>query len=90
MSLLERQKDSRRDALAVEFPLTDGQGLIVEKDRRRVPDRRTSEYLLSHPISRLPITGSRSKSRLIFISLIITLNVAFALMVYALIVAIQS
>jgi len=90
MHLVERQKDSRRDELPVEFPLTDGQGLIVEKDRRQVPDRRTSAYLQGHPISRLSITRSHAMNRLTFVSLILALNVVFALMVYALIAAIKN
>ena len=35
-----RQKISRRFDLPVEFPLTDGQGVTVIQNRRRLPDRR--------------------------------------------------
>ena len=39
-----RQKGSRRLNLPDEFPLTDCQGKFVNKDRRRLPDRRMEEY----------------------------------------------
>ena len=35
-----RKRVSRRFNLPVEFPLTDGRGVIVIQDRRRLPDRR--------------------------------------------------
>ena len=44
MTLLERQKSSRRFDLPVEFPLTDSQGAFVIQERRRLPDRRKEEY----------------------------------------------
>ena len=44
MTLLERQKDSRRVDFPVEFPLTDSQGVIVIQERRRLPDRRWEQY----------------------------------------------
>ena len=39
-----RQKDSRRFDMTDEFPLEDSQGVIVMKDRRRLPDRRKEIY----------------------------------------------
>ena len=44
MTLIVRKKGSRRFDLPVEFPLTDGQGIIVIQDRRRLPDRREEKY----------------------------------------------
>jgi hypothetical protein len=44
MTLIVRQKGSRRFDLPVEFPLTDSQGIIVIQDRRRLPDRRKAEH----------------------------------------------
>ena len=46
MTLIVRQKGSRRFDLPVEFPLTDSQGIIVIQDRRRLPDRRKAKYEL--------------------------------------------
>jgi hypothetical protein len=43
-TLITRQSDSRRFDRAVEFPLTDSQGLFVVKDRRRLSDRRKAEH----------------------------------------------
>ena len=43
-TLIIRQKGSRRFDLPVEFPLTDSQGLIVVKDRRRLSDRRKAKH----------------------------------------------
>ena len=43
-SLRVRRKDSRRFELQVEFPLTDSRGLFVDRDRRRLPDRRKTEH----------------------------------------------
>ena len=39
-----RQKGSRRFDMTDEFPLEDSQGVIVIKDRRRLPDRRKEIY----------------------------------------------
>lgn len=39
-ALTVRQRDSRRVALAAEFPLTDSGAVIVIQDRRRLSDRR--------------------------------------------------
>jgi hypothetical protein len=44
MTLITRQKGSRRFDLPVEFPLTDSREVIVIHDRRRLPDRRKAEY----------------------------------------------
>ena len=38
--LIVRQKSRRRTDLPVEFPLTDGQGVTIIQERRRLPDRR--------------------------------------------------
>ena len=46
MGLVIRQKGSRRWRLPAEFPLTDRQGVFVIQDRRRLPDRRKTEYEL--------------------------------------------
>ena len=43
-TLIARQSGTRRFDQAVEFPLTDRQGLFVVKDRRRLSDRRKSEH----------------------------------------------
>ena len=43
-TLIARQSGSRRFDQAVEFPLTDNQGLFVVKDRRRLSDRRKAEH----------------------------------------------
>ena len=42
--MIARQKGSRRFDVLVEFPLEDSQGVIVIKDRRRLPDRRKEIY----------------------------------------------
>ena len=44
MTLVIRQKGSRRWRLPAEFPLKDSQGLLVIQDRRRLPDRRKAEH----------------------------------------------
>ena len=44
MTLIERQKGSRRFDFPVEFPLTASQGVIVIQERRRLPDRRREQY----------------------------------------------
>jgi hypothetical protein len=46
MSLIVRQKGSRRFELPVEFPLEDSQGVFVIQDRRRLPERRKANYCL--------------------------------------------
>ena len=43
-TLIARLSGSRRFDQAVEFPLTDSQGLYVVKDRRRLSDRRKAEH----------------------------------------------
>ncbi len=43
-TLITRQSGSRRSDQAVEFPLTDSQGLYVVKNRRQLPDRRKAEH----------------------------------------------
>jgi hypothetical protein len=44
VALVMRQKGSRRLGLPVEYPLKDGQGELVNQDRRRSPDRRMENY----------------------------------------------
>ena len=44
LALIVRQKGSRRFDLPIEFPLTDSQGLLVVKDRRRLSERRKAEH----------------------------------------------
>jgi len=39
-----RQKGNRRWNLPYEFPLVDSQGILVMRDRRRLPDRRKAAY----------------------------------------------
>ena len=46
MTYIVRQKGSRRFGLPVEFPLMDGQGVFVIKDRRQITNRRkVKDYL---------------------------------------------
>lgn len=44
MTLVIRQKGSRRLDLPAEFPLEDGHGVLVIQDRRRLQDRRKAKY----------------------------------------------
>ena len=90
MELVARQGNSRRDGLSVEFPLTDSQGLFVDKDRRRFPDRRKLRYGTVPLRAVLYKTKGSSWSRLIAISLIVGVNAAFLLLVYAVSVAFQN
>jgi len=90
MDLIARQEGRRRDGLSFEFPLTDSQGIFVDKDRRRLPDRRKSGYGVVDLKAALAKASGRRVNRLISISLIVAINVAFVLMAYALIVAIQN
>ena len=85
MILIERQKGSRRFDMPVEFPLEDNQRVIVIQDRRRLPDRRKAE----HGNDDQKIILSKMNS-LTIVSLIIAINTAFALMAYALMVAMQN
>ena len=84
MMLVIRQKAGRRWRLAADYPLTDNQGISVIQDRRRLPDRRKAEY----SIDNLKVMLLKVNS-LTIVSLVIAVNVAFVLMAYALIVAIQ-
>jgi hypothetical protein len=43
VTLIIRQKGSRRFDLPIEFPLEDSQGVFVIQNRRRLPDRRKTE-----------------------------------------------
>ena len=90
MELVARQAGSRREDSPVEFPLTDRQGLLVDRDRRQHPDRRRIGY--GHVPLRAALYKKRGRirNRLIFISLIVATNAAFILLAYALIVAIQN
>jgi len=90
MNLITRQEESRRDGLSVDFPVTDSQGLSIEQDRRRLPDRRRSEYGIADLKVMLSKTGGGTMNRLISLSLIVAINVVFVLIAYALIVAIQN
>jgi len=90
MELVARQVGSRRKDSPVEFPLTDSQGLLVDKDRRRHPDRRRIGY--GHVPLRAALYKKRGhiRNRLIFISIIVATNAAFILLAYALFVATQN
>ena len=85
MILIERQKGSRRFDMPVEYPLEDSQGVIVIQDRRRWSDRRKAE----HSIDDQKVIVSKMNS-LTIVSLVIAINMAFVLMAYALIEAIQN
>jgi hypothetical protein len=91
MYLVERQNETLRDRPPVEFPLTDSQGVYVEKDRRRLQDRRGPEHNIDDYLrTEARIIGRHTVRAVFFISLIMAMNVAFVLMVYALIVSIQN
>ena len=87
MELVARKAVDRRDDSPAVFPLTDSQGLLVDKDRRRHPDRRRIGYGTIHLKSALNTTTGISRKRLIAISLIVVINAAFLLLLYALSVA---
>ena len=82
---IERQKGSRRFDMPAEFPLEDSQRIIVIQDRRRLPDRRKAEH--SHNDLKAMLSKMNS---LTIVSLVLAINAAFALMAYALMVAIQN
>jgi hypothetical protein len=90
MELVARQADDRRDGSPVEYPLTDSRGLLVDKDRRRYSDRRRIGY------GNVPLGAAFYKTkgsiwnRLIAISLIVVINAAFLLLLYAVSVAFQN
>jgi hypothetical protein len=44
VKIIVRQKGNRRWNLPYEFPLMDSQGILVMRDRRRLPDRRKAAY----------------------------------------------
>ena len=44
MGIIVRQKGSRRMIFPAEFPLVDGQGVVVIHDRRHLPDRRKAQH----------------------------------------------
>jgi len=44
MNLIVRHKGSRRLVAAVAFPLTDSEKVVVDRDRRRLRDRRKEKY----------------------------------------------
>ena len=87
--LVARRKGSLRGELPVEFPLTDDHGVFVIKDRRRKPDPRKTDRAMIR-MKAIPQKKRGSMNRLIFISLIAAIDIAFILLVYALIVEIQS
>jgi len=88
--LVSRRKDSLRDGLPVELPLKDSQGLLVIKDRRRKPDQRKAEHDYINMKAISPNKRGDSMKRLVLISLIAVIDIAFILLVYTLIVTIQS
>jgi hypothetical protein len=90
MELVARQSEDRRHGLPVEFPLTDSQGLLVEKDRRRYPDRRRTGYGHVSLRAALYKTNGGTRNRLIAISIIVLINVLFLLLLYAVIMAFQN
>ena len=73
--------------MLTEFPLEDGQGVIVIQNRRQLPDRRKAELSIDDLKVMLSETEGVTKNKLIFVSLIMAINTAFILMVYALIMA---
>jgi hypothetical protein len=91
MDLAPRQVGRRCEYSPADFPLTDSQGLLVDKNRRRNPDRRRAGY--GHAILRAAINIKKSeyiRNRLIAISLIVASNATFILLIYALIVAFHN
>ena len=90
MELVARQADDRRHDSPVEFPLTDSQGFLVDKDRRQYPDRRRIGYGSVHLRALFYKTKGSIWNRLIAISLIVGVNAAFLLLVYAVSVAFQN
>ena len=44
MRMLVRQKGNRRLNMPVDFPIIDGHGCVVIRDRRRLPDQRKAKY----------------------------------------------
>ena len=86
MYLVERQNETRRVRPPVEFPLTDSRGVYVEKDRRRLPDRRDPEHNIDDYLkTESPIMWRRAVQTIFIVSLVVAANVAFVLMAYALI-----
>ena len=90
MELVARQADNRRDDSPAEFPLTDSQGFLVDNDRRQHPDRRRIGYGTVPLRAVLYKTKGSSWNRLIAISLIVGINAALILLVYAVSVAFQN
>lgn len=90
MELVIRQEGSRREDSPVEFPLTDSQGLLVDEDRRRHPDRRRLGYCKAPLRAALYKRKGNIRNRLIAISLIVAINAAFILLVYTVSVAFQK
>ena len=90
MELVARRSEDRRHDLPVEFPLTDSQGLLVEKDRRRYPDRRRTGYGNVPLRAAFYKTNGGSRNRLIAISIIVVTNALFLFLLYAVIMAFQN
>jgi len=83
---VERKNEALLDHPPVEFPLTDSQGIYVEKDRRHLHDRRDPEHHTDDCLkAEAPISGRHTVRAVFFVSLLVAINVAFVLMVYALI-----
>lgn len=84
--LAERKNAARLDRPPVEFPLTDSQGVYVEKDRRQMPDRRDPEHHNDDCLkAEAPIIGRHTVRAVFLVSLLVAINIAFVFMVYALI-----
>jgi len=89
MELVARQAYDRREDSPVEFPLMDSQGFLVDKDRRRHPERRRTGYGQVPLRATLYRTKGSTWNRLIAISIIVGINAAFILLLYAVGVAFQ-
>ena len=88
MYLIEKQNGTRRGRTHVEFPLTDSQGVYVEKDRRRLPDKRGPEHNIDDYLkTESRVMWRRAVQTVIVVSLLVAANVTFVLLVYALIMA---
>ena len=65
---VERKNEARLDRPPVEFPLTDSQGVYVEKDRRLLPDRRDPEHHTDDCLkAEAPIIGRHTARAVFFV-----------------------